>query len=88
MSTKRKNRNKMHCRGQIFNAVHRLVELIARGIFLLIAYLKGPAQSQPPIKDLTLLHSATTLAFKIRNRQASIVFLSAINGISLNITII
>lgn len=40
-----------------------------RGIWLLIAFVKGPARSQPPIKDLTLLHSATTLALKIRNKQ-------------------
>lgn len=54
---------------QILNVFHRLLELIVRGIFLLIAYISGPAESQPPIKDLTLLHSATTLALKIRNRQ-------------------
>lgn len=36
---------------------------------MFIAILKGPAESQPPIKDLTLLHSATILAFKIRNKQ-------------------
>lgn len=69
MSSRRKNEDKMQSRGQIFNAIHRFIELIARGIFLFIAFLKGPAESQPPIKDLTLLHSATTLAFKIRNKQ-------------------
>lgn len=56
-------------KGQILSVIHRLIELIARGIFLLIAFISGPAQSQPPIRDLTLLHSATTLAFKIRNKQ-------------------
>lgn len=50
---------------------HRLLELITRGIFLLVAFISGPAQTQPPIKDLTLLHSATTLALKIRNKQLS-----------------
>lgn len=59
----------MQTKGQLLNVFHRLVELIARGIHLFIAFLKGPAESQPPIKDLTLLHSATTLAFKIRNKQ-------------------
>ncbi|XP_026823822.1 fatty-acid amide hydrolase 2-B isoform X2 [Ooceraea biroi] len=61
-------KNKMRTR-QILGVIHRLVEVIARGILLLIAYIRGPAHSQPPIKDLTLLHSATTLALKIRNRQ-------------------
>ncbi|GAB1868875.1 Fatty-acid amide hydrolase 2 [Camponotus japonicus] len=54
---------------QLLNVFHRFLELIARGILLLIAYISGPAESQPPIKDLTLLHSATTLALKIRNKQ-------------------
>ncbi|KYM89280.1 Fatty-acid amide hydrolase 2 [Atta colombica] len=54
---------------QILGVCHRLVELIVRGISLLVAFVRGPAQSQPPIKDLTLLHSTTTLALKIRNRQ-------------------
>ncbi|CAK9812011.1 Fatty-acid amide hydrolase 2 [Anthophora quadrimaculata] len=59
----------MQSKGQILNRIHRLIELIARGIYLFIAYLKGPSEMQPPIKDLTLLHSATVLAFKIRNKQ-------------------
>ncbi|XP_072744853.1 fatty-acid amide hydrolase 2 [Anoplolepis gracilipes] len=54
---------------KLLNVFHRLLELTVRGILLLVAYISGPAESQPPIKDLTLLHSATTLAFKIRNRQ-------------------
>lgn len=54
---------------QILGVCHRLLELIVRGILLLVAFIRGPAESQPPIKDLTLLHSATTLALKIRNRQ-------------------
>lgn len=36
---------------------------------MLVAYLSGPGEAQPPIKDLTLLHSATALALKIRNKQ-------------------
>ncbi|XP_012235122.1 fatty-acid amide hydrolase 2 isoform X2 [Linepithema humile] len=59
---------KMQAR-KILNVLHRLLELIVRGILLLVAFISGPAQSQPAIKDLTLLHSATTLALKIRNRQ-------------------
>ncbi|KAL6448125.1 hypothetical protein ACFW04_000268 [Cataglyphis niger] len=54
---------------QILSVFHRFLEVIIRGILLLVAYISGPAESQPPIKDLTLLHSATTLALKIRNRQ-------------------
>jgi len=60
---------------QILGVCHRLLELIVRGISLLIAFVRGPAESQPPIKDLTLLHSVTTLALKIRNRQVSFYFL-------------
>lgn len=55
--------------GQILNVFHRLLEFFVRGIFLLVAFISGPAESQPSIKDLTLLHSATTLALKIRNKQ-------------------
>ncbi|KYN07521.1 Fatty-acid amide hydrolase 2 [Cyphomyrmex costatus] len=54
---------------QILGVCHRLIELIVRGISLLVAFVRGPAQSQPSIKDLTLLHSTTTLALKIRSRQ-------------------
>ncbi|XP_076386772.1 fatty-acid amide hydrolase 2 isoform X2 [Megachile rotundata] len=68
MSSKRKVPI-MQSKGQILNAIHRIIELIARKIFLFMAFLRGPAESQPPLKDLTLLHSATTLAFKIRNKQ-------------------
>lgn len=73
MSTKHKNQNKMKTQRQVLNAIHRLIEFIARMIYMFIAFLKGPAESQPPIKDLTLLHSATTLAFKIRNRQVNLI---------------
>ncbi|XP_076627098.1 fatty-acid amide hydrolase 2 [Colletes latitarsis] len=69
MSTKIKNQSRMQTTGKILSVIHRLIEIIARRIYLFIAILKGPTQSQPPIKDLTLLHSATTLAFKIRNKQ-------------------
>ncbi|XP_015600482.1 fatty-acid amide hydrolase 2 [Cephus cinctus] len=69
MLSKEKNSKKMPVMGQLIRIIHRLVELIARGFFLIIAYISGPAESQPPIKDLTLLHSATALAIKIRNRQ-------------------
>lgn len=68
MSIEKQTRGKMQV-GKILSVLHRLIELIVRGILLLIAFISGPAQSQPAIKDLTLLHSATTLALKIRNRQ-------------------
>lgn len=65
-------------KGLILSAIHRLIELVARGVYMFIAILKGPAESQPPIKDLTLLHSATILAFKIRNKQVGLAFHSAL----------
>ncbi|XP_076674187.1 fatty-acid amide hydrolase 2 [Andrena cerasifolii] len=67
--TKSKKHDKMHSQGKILSVIHRIIELVGRGIYLFIAFLKGPAESQPPIKDLTLLHSAATLAFKVRNKQ-------------------
>jgi len=70
MSVEEQVRNRMQTR-QILGVCHRLLEVIVRGISLLVTFIRGPAQSQPPIKDLTLLHSATTLALKIRNRQVS-----------------
>ncbi|XP_012278947.1 fatty-acid amide hydrolase 2-B [Orussus abietinus] len=63
------DQNKMRILGLIVNVIHRIIELIARGLFLLVAFFSGPAESQPPIKDLTLLNSATALAIKIRNKQ-------------------
>ncbi|XP_066597182.1 fatty-acid amide hydrolase 2-like [Prorops nasuta] len=71
MSGKAKSQSKMKTIVQIVGIFHRLVELIARRLFLLVAYFSGPAESQPPIKDLTLLHSASALATKIRNKQLS-----------------
>ncbi|KAK1133825.1 hypothetical protein K0M31_011612 [Melipona bicolor] len=69
MSTKHKDQRKMQSKGQVLNVFHRLVEFFAKRICMFIAFLKGPAESQPPIKDLTLLYNATTLALKIRNKQ-------------------
>lgn len=71
MPTKKKTRDKMQSKN-ILNVFHRVFEVIARAIFLLIAYVRGPAAVQPPIKDLTLLHSASTLALKIRTKQVSL----------------
>ncbi|XP_071558118.1 fatty-acid amide hydrolase 2-B [Temnothorax nylanderi] len=68
MSVEEHTRGRMQTR-QILGVCHRMLELIVRGISLLVAFIRGPAKSQPPIKDLTLLYSATTLALKIRNRQ-------------------
>jgi len=74
MSVGEQKRNRMPFQ-QIIGVCHRLLELIVRRILLLIAYIRGPAHAQPPIRDLTLLHSATTLALKIRNKQVSIFIL-------------
>nr|XP_033341813.1 fatty-acid amide hydrolase 2 [Megalopta genalis]XP_033341823.1 fatty-acid amide hydrolase 2 [Megalopta genalis]XP_033341832.1 fatty-acid amide hydrolase 2 [Megalopta genalis]XP_033341838.1 fatty-acid amide hydrolase 2 [Megalopta genalis]XP_033341847.1 fatty-acid amide hydrolase 2 [Megalopta genalis] len=68
MSSKTKNPKKMQSR-QILNVIHRLLEFTVRHIIKFIALIKGPADHQPPIKDLTLLNSATALACKIRNKQ-------------------
>lgn len=72
MSTKNKNQNKMQSKRHILSTIHRLLELILRQIYLFFAFLKGPAQQQPPIKDLVLLNSATALASKIRNKQVNV----------------
>lgn len=86
MSTKHKDQGKMQPKGQILNAIHRLIEFIGKWIYTFIAFLKGPAESQPPIKDLTLLHSATTLALKIRNKQVNLLCSSNTNQICLQMT--
>lgn len=87
MSTKHKDQGKMQPKGQILNAIHRLIEFIGKWIYIFIAFLKGPAESQPPIKDLTLLHSATTLALKIRNKQVNSLCSSNTNQICLQMTV-
>ncbi|XP_033227139.1 fatty-acid amide hydrolase 2-A isoform X2 [Belonocnema kinseyi] len=69
MSSKGKPQKRMEVTGKIISVIHRLIEFVVRGLLLLVAYLSGPAESQPPITDLTLLHSATALATKIRNKQ-------------------
>lgn len=69
MTTNHKDKKKMNSGRQILSLIHRFIEFIAKGIFTLAAYIGGPVESQPPIKDLTLLHNATTLALKIRNKQ-------------------
>lgn len=71
MSSKEKKEEKMKIIGKILSVIHRLIEFLVRGLLLLVAYISGPAEVQPPIKDLTLLHSATALATKIRNKQLS-----------------
>ncbi|OAD58275.1 Fatty-acid amide hydrolase 2 [Eufriesea mexicana] len=58
----------MQSKRQVLNAVHRLVETMARWMYMFIAFLKGPAECQPPIKDEILLHSAVALASRIRNK--------------------
>lgn len=73
MSSKEKKHEKMKTIGKILSVIHKLIEFIVRGLLLLVAYVSGPAEMQPPIKDLTLLHSATALATKIRNKQVSFI---------------
>ena len=78
MSSIKKNRDKMWFTVKIISVIHRLLEFAVRGILLLVAYLSGPAETQPPIKDLTLLHSATALATKVRNKQVSYMVVSVV----------
>ncbi|XP_076281890.1 fatty-acid amide hydrolase 2 isoform X1 [Lasioglossum baleicum] len=69
MSSKTKNPKTMQNKGQMLSVIHRLLEFIVRQIIKFIAMIKGPADRAPPIKDVTLLNSATVLALKIRNKQ-------------------
>lgn len=49
--------------------VQGVIEVVMHWLFG-FAY-GGPGQSMPPIKDLILLDSATTIAFKIRTGKVS-----------------
>lgn len=72
MREKEKSGNKSAMWGlKVGNVLHKLFVLLGRCVFLLVAYFSGPPETQPPIKDLTLLHSASALALKIRNKQVS-----------------
>lgn len=51
------------------NILHRFIELVARFIFKLSYGTTG--QKMPPIKDLLLLESVTSVAYKIRTRKVS-----------------
>lgn len=51
----------------IMTVGHRFVLLVARCIFRFVYGEKGAAM--PPIRDLTLLESATSLAAKIRSKK-------------------
>ncbi|KAK4873935.1 hypothetical protein RN001_013295 [Aquatica leii] len=51
------------------NLLHRFIELIARCLFKLIYGTTG--EKMPPIKDLLLLESATSIAYKIRTKKVS-----------------
>lgn len=72
MSTK--HHSKMQSKRQVLNAIHRVVETMARWMYMFIAFLKGPAECQPPIKDEILLHSAVALASRIRNKLVNLMF--------------
>ncbi|CAH1971082.1 unnamed protein product [Acanthoscelides obtectus] len=65
MSKANNNSVKYYTR-QVIRVVYGIVELMFHKLFGLI-YGKG--QCMPPITDLILLDSATTLAFKIRTRK-------------------
>ncbi|XP_048510685.1 fatty-acid amide hydrolase 2-B isoform X2 [Athalia rosae] len=70
MSSKRKQQpRKMQAFIQIVNVLHRIIELIARGIFTLIAYICHPNECQPPVTNRILLYSASTLAAQIRQQE-------------------
>ncbi|XP_046435707.1 fatty-acid amide hydrolase 2-A isoform X2 [Neodiprion pinetum] len=70
MSSKnRKEKPKMKPIIQVVNLFHRVVELIASGVFSLIAYFCHPKECQPPIKNRILLYSASTLAAQIRQQE-------------------
>lgn len=47
--------------------VQGLIEVVVHWLFGFV--YGGPGQSMPPIKDLILLDSASTIAFKIRTRK-------------------
>lgn len=50
----------------VINLAHRFACIFVR---FLLDYFYGKGKSMPPIKDLTLLESATSLACKIRNKK-------------------
>ncbi|XP_078045638.1 fatty-acid amide hydrolase 2 [Augochlora pura] len=58
----------MQFRGQILRVIHRVLEFVVGHIIKFIAIIKGPAECQPPIKDIILLYSATDLARNIRSK--------------------
>lgn len=62
-----KSKKKMGFVKSVINIVHRFLVLMFR---MLIQFLYGEkGESMPPIKNLILLDSATTLAYKIRTRK-------------------
>lgn len=65
-----KGRKKMSFGKTVINILHRIIVLLIRMLCQFIHGEKG--QSMPPIKNLILLDSATTLAFKIRTKKVSL----------------
>ncbi|XP_044739215.1 fatty-acid amide hydrolase 2 [Chrysoperla carnea] len=51
----------------VIRVIHGIIEFVIRGLLHLI--YRGPGESMPPIKDLILLESATSLAYKIRTKK-------------------
>lgn len=56
----------------VFRIIHSFVEVIMR--FLLRLVYGGPGELMPPIKNLILLESASSLALKIRTKKVLIYF--------------
>lgn len=54
----------------IVSLIHRFICLVARFIFQNIIY-REPGQKVPPVKNLLLLDTASTLALKIRTRKVT-----------------
>lgn len=58
--------------GKIVYIIHRIIEFVARCVFLIVAYISGPAESQPPITDMIhTLRSCKAIAAMIRDKRVS-----------------
>lgn len=69
----------------IARVLHRIVELAARLLFSIVYY--GSRETVPPIKNMLLLESASSLAFKIRTKKVTSVevvesFIARINEVN------
>lgn len=72
MTNNTKSKKKMGFVKSVINITHRFLVLMFR---MLVQFLYGEkGESMPPIKNLILLDSATTLAYKIRTRKVCVRF--------------